>query len=323
MNRELVVRFVVSLFFAVVIGVASGYQILGVSRDYDNYFQFFNLVRAAPSYWGIQYRFEPAFTMFVYGLVNLNFTNWVVYSVIAGTIVFVKFFSIEFVERYWFAVLVFAFYLVSRYVLLFEMTVLRAACALALAFIVFYRKEKSGIQIRDLIVLSCAVLFHYSAVIFLFIYIIPPVSRLRIVIVSVAVFVLIVLGKHIALSYLPDYLSVFTTYEEFGKATIFPIPLMVDMAFFAFAIYHFDKADLAMRYAIFGMAMCFAFHFSLIDYSLLAARFRELLSVFFLIYLVRVVYSEDRQMIGCAMAYALFSGAMYFFVEFYYEPLLS
>ncbi len=323
MSREIAIRFLVSLFFAIVIGLAAGYQVLAVSRDYDNYSQFFNLVRSAPSYWGIQYRFEPGFTMVVYWLVNLNFTNWIVYSVIAGSIVFVKYFSLEFVERYWHAVLVFTFYFLARYVLLFEMTVLRAACALALAFVVFYRKTESGIQIKDLIVLALAVLFHYSAVIFIFIYLIPPVTRLRIIIVSMAVFLVIILCKHIALGYLPDYLSVFTTYEEFGKATTFPIPLVVDMVFFLFAVHYFDEADLTMRYAIFGMAMCFAFHFSLLDYSLLAARFRELLSIFFLIYLVRAVFSDNERVISGSMAYALLSGALYFFVEFYYEPLLT
>jgi hypothetical protein len=255
--------------------------------------------------------------------VNLNFTNPKVYAIIVGVIVFVKYCSFEFVERYWFAVLVFTFYFLSRYVLLFEMTVLRAACAFALAFFVFYRKTESGIQLWELAVLALAVLFHYSAVVFIFIYLIPPVNRLRIVIIPVVVFIVIVLGKHIALAYLPEYISVFTTYEDFGKATVFPIPLVVDMAFFIFTLYYFDEADLAMRYAIFGMAMCFAFHFSLVDYSLLASRFRELLSVFFLIYLVRVVSSDNERLVGCSMAYALLTGALNFYVEFYYDPLLS
>jgi len=324
MRSGIAIRLLLSIIFSIAIGFSAGHQILGVSRDYDNYLLFFDLVRSASDYFDIQYRFEPGFTVIVYWLANTGIDNYLIYSIIAASIVFVKYIAIDadYIEAYVVTVFIFTFYFLSRYVVLFEMTVLRGACAFSLAFLVFLRRG-AGFRWRELLLLVLAVAFHYSAFVLIFIYLIRPTNRFLVVLVPVGVFVAIVLTKNFAISYLPNVLPVFATYEEFGRASLLPIPLVFDLAFFALAVYYFDDADLVMRYAVLGMGLGFAFHFALIDYSILAARFRELLSVFSLIYVVRAVSHGSERVVRYSIVYALLAGMINFYVVFFYDPLLS
>lgn len=323
MNQGLVLRLWYSLLFAVVIGIASGYHVLGVSRDYENYFEFFDLVRNSIDYWSINYRFEPGFAALVFGLTHVGLNNYLVYSVIISLIVFIKYFSIDFSESYWLALIVFTIYSASRYIVLFEMTVLRAACAFSLAFFVFFRKTTNSIRIRELLILGVSALFHYSAVVFFIVYFSNPMSRLRVALVALITFLAIYFTKNLALMYLPEYVSVFATYQDLGKATILPIPFAIDIAFLVFILFMFEASDSAMRYAAMGIALSIAFHFSLVDYSVFASRFRELLSVFILIYVVRTVYCDDIRVRSVSVLYVLLTGFIHLYGYFVYDPLLS
>lgn len=322
MNPGFMIRLLCSLLFALIIGLMSGYQMLGVSRDFENYFEFFDIVRESVDYWNVNYRFEPGFTVFIYALARAGLDNFLIYSVVAGLIVFIKYFAIDFSDKYWHALLIFTFYLISRYIVLFEMTVLRAACAFSLAFYVFFRKSNNSIKLMDLVILGIAVLFHYSAIAFFLIYFSNPVSRKKIVFFSLAIFLTVYFSKNIVLTYLPDYMIVFSTYEDLGKATFLPIPFIIDIIFLTFIFFKFKVIDPAMRYAAMGMAISIALHFSLIDYSIFAARFRELLSVFILIYVVRAVYSIDKGVREVSALYVFLTGLMYLYGYFVYDPLL-
>jgi hypothetical protein len=61
----------------------------------------------------------------------------------------------------------------------------------------------------------------------------------------------------------------------------------------------------------------------MLGYPIIAGRFRELLSKFIMIYVVRATLSEDRTLKMLAVSFALFSGALLFYVMLSYEPLLS
>lgn len=322
MNLGFMVRLLCSLLFAIAIGVMSGYQLIGLSRDFENYFEFFEIVRESVNYWDINYRFEPGFTALIYGLTRAGFDNYLIYSIVAGLVIFVKYFSIEFSDKYWAVLSIFTFYLVCRYIVLFEMTVLRAACAFALAFYVFYRKSNDSINWVNFFILCAAIAFHYSAIVFVLIYFLRPVNLRRIILVAVGVFFVVYFAKKIAFIYFPEYISFFSNYEDFGKATFLPVPFAIDILFLIFVALKFEAADVSMRYAVMGMALSVAFHFSLIDYVIFASRFRELLSVFFLIYVVRAVYCDDDNVRYVSVIYVLLSGLMHLYVYFIHDPLL-
>lgn len=314
-------RWLLILMTSLILGLASGHQILGVSRDYQNYFSFFDLVRKSKSYLDIDYRFEPGFTTLIYWLAN--FSNSTIYSIIAGCAILIKYSSIRCHEKYWAAIFVFSFYFCARYIILFEMTVLRAACAFSLAFFVFIRKKTTSFKTSEVLILVLAVLFHYSAIVFFLIYFIKPINKWRVIIVALFVFLFICAIKKMALIYLPEYLSVFSTYHKFNEATFLPIPLIFDILFLIFSLRQFKNANLTMRYAILGIAVGLAFHFSLLDYSLIGGRFLELLSVFILIYVVQASICSDDRIRRVSLVYVMLTGSIYIYLYNYYQPLLS
>jgi hypothetical protein len=316
MKRKVLAIRLSAFILAVIIGLASGYQIFGDSRDIGNYFIFFDEVRYAPSILSLQTRFEPGFSALVYSLIKVtNLDNQLIYALIVSFFVFIKYASIDYTKKYWTVFFVFTFYFVVRYVPLFEMTVLRASCALSIVFYVFMRKNDGELRIKEIIILFCAILFHYSAAIFLFIYFIKPTSRKKIIFVSVIAFLVIIFFKKIVLQILPNYIPVFNTYDSFNNATLVPIPYMLDIVFLIFMLVYFDAADLVMRYAILGVTIGVAFHFSLLEYSIFASRFRELLSIFLLIYAVRAMSCSDKKVKYGVILYVFFSGFLI------YDPL--
>lgn len=323
MKSDARLRWPIVFFLALVLGLTAGYQSLGVSRDYKNYFAFFDLVRNSENYWTIDYRFEPGFTALIYWLVNLKLNNAEIYSIIAGCAILIKYSSIEHGRRYWAAILVFTFYFFTRYLILFEMTVLRAACAFSLAFFVFIKRKTMSVSVGDIMILVLGTLFHYSAIVFVIIYLIRPTNKWRIIITASLTFLIIYILKRMALTYLPQHVSVFLTYSNFGEATLLPIPLIADMLFLLFALLKFENSDLPMRYAMLGMGIGLAFHFSLLDYSMIGGRFNELLSVFFLVYVVRASICEYSSIRHTSLLYSFGTGLGYFYLYKYYEPLLS
>ncbi|WP_084545493.1 EpsG family protein [Cupriavidus malaysiensis] len=317
-----------TIFWAVSIAtllrVLSGYQAFGESRDYDNYLQFFDAVRVSANFNDISYRFEPGFSAVVYALVKIGLNNPVVYAVIAGVAVFVKCCAVPHSRRYVFVFAVFVFYLLTRYLALFEMTVLRANCAFALAFLVFVRRETPEYRVKDLVLLLGGVLFHYSAIVFLFIYSIKRVTRLRVVLIAVVAFLAIMVSKGVLLSYLQGYLNALSNYSDAGKtATTFPVLFMLDLLLLIFILLTWQACDLPMRYCALGIALSASFHFALLDNSVFAGRFRELLSVFVLIYVLRAFSCRSPLVKSISSMFVLATGVLHVYVTYFYDPLLT
>ena len=164
--------------------------------------------------------------------------------------------------------------------------------------------------------------FHYSAIIFIPVYLFRSPSRLSVVFAGLACFVAILSARNIALAVLPSYVPVFATYHDFTKATILPKPFAVDILFILFALFMWKNSDSLMRTCVLGMLISVSFHFSLLDYSILASRFRELLSVFFLLYIVRSVSFSNNEIKYITISYAAVSAVLSLYATYIYDPLL-
>jgi len=313
----------ISLAFAVALALVAGYQVVGVSRDYTNYLDFFSNVIASIGDFDLAYRFEPGFSLSVYLLALAGLSPQLIYCSIVFVIVLMKYLSLSERENYWVALLIFSFYFLARYFVLFEMTVLRAACAFAFAFFVFFRKSDYKIRATEVLVLLLAITFHYSAAIFLLIYFAGNLSRRRVLFISCSVFLIVLSFKSTVVSILPQYLNVFGTYEEFGPATLLPVPYLIDLIYLGFIILYWNKNDVAMKYCALGLSIGAALHFSLLDYSLLAGRFRELTSVFVLIYVVKASTSGSTKVRYFSWLYVFSTGILNMYATFVHDPLLS
>lgn len=312
-----------ALLLAIFLGYLAGFQIPGQSRDYANYLIYFDFANESSWPEVLAYRFEPGFATLTYLLVALQLSGAAVYSLIAGGSIFVKLMALRTATHFWLSLAVLTLYYVARYFTLFEMTVLRAGVALSIAFYVFYSRIAHEYRAKHLLLLIVAVSMHYSAIAFFPIYLIRPSTRAAVIAIGTASFITILIVKNVALSILPNYVPVFATYHEFSKATLLPIPFVVDIAFLFFVLLNWRGNDALMKTCALGMAIGIAFHFSLLDYSMLAGRFREILSVFYLLYVVRAVGYARNEMKYAAVAYAAVSAILHLYAAYVHDPLLT
>lgn len=312
-----------ALITAVFLGYVSGHQLLGTSRDYENYIIFFDWLKSTPANEIFSYRFEPGFILLAAGLATLQITSTAIYTCIASITIFLKYIALQSTRNFWPVFAALTLYYAARYFTLFEMTVLRATIALSLAFLAFYTRTGHEYRTKDLLLLLAAVSIHYSAIVFIPIYLIRPLNRTTIIALGAASFITIFATKNIALALLPDYVPVFGTYQELTKATLLPIPFAVDIVFFCFVLLNWRKNDALMKTCALGMAIGIAFHFSLLEYSLLAGRFREILSLFYLLFVVRAVGCARSEMKYATVAYAAVSAALHLYAGYVHDPLLT
>jgi hypothetical protein len=323
MNKSFVRSLVTSAAVAFGCAIVVGYQMLGTSRDFENYIFFFNYLIENGGELDLAYRFEPGFSLLAYSFALAISSPELIYALIVWIIVFLKYLSIPSIGNYWLALFVFSFYLFSRYFVLFEMTVLRAACAFSLAFFVFSRRETEKTEIRAVLMLLLSVAFHYSAVIFLPIYFSRNLTRSRVVLLALVSFGVIALSRAYFFSVLPEFFGVFETYEGVGRATLLPMPYAIDLGYLFLMLWFWRQSDVAMKYCALGVAIGAAFHFALVDHSLLASRFRELLSMFLLVHVLRASISTSPALRYTSLAYALITGFVNMYVAFIHDPLLS
>lgn len=312
-----------ALLIAVALGYVSGHQLLGTSRDYENYIIFFDWLKSIPANEAFSYRFEPGFILLAAGFATLQISSAAIYGCIASITIFLKYIALQSTRNFWPVFAALTLYYAARYFTLFEMTVLRATVALSLAFLAFYARTAHEYRTKDLLLLLAAVSMHYSAIVFIPIYLIRPVNRATVIALGATSFVIILATKNIALAILPDYVPVFGTYQELTKATLLPIPFAVDIAFFCFILFNWRRNDALMKTCALGMAIGIAFHFSLLEYSLLASRFREILSVFYLLYVVRAVGYARNEVKYATIAYAAVSATLHLYAGYVHDPLLT
>lgn len=316
------IAFLVTL--AVFLGIIAGHQYLGESRDYRYYLWFFRLARASDSVADIDSRFEVGFRFLIYCLGLLGLGNVLIYTVICSFCVLLKGFAFRAAEVTWCAASVFLYFYLTRYFILFEMTVLRASIAFSIAFFVYFRKRDTKFHWHEFLLLAAAVGFHYSAIVFLVVYFMGRLNARGVVAFGVLVFLLGFFGKIVVFTWLRSVLPVLQSYPAWKiPSTIVPIPFMFDIAMVIVALYFWKRSDVPMKYSIIGIVLSVAIHFSMVGYPTIAGRFRELLSMFILVYIVRATLSEDRTLRLLAISFALFSGALLFYGMLFYEPLLT
>ena len=307
---------------AVVFGITSGFQIIGISRDYANYQIYFDFARNSPLHEVLSYRFEPGFAVLVCFLTALPLCGGAVYSAIAGASIFIKYAALKSTKNFWTVSIVFTLYYATRYFTLFEMTVLRSAVALSIVFFVFYSRTEYEYRAKHICLLLVAASMHFSAIIFIPIYLVRPLSRITVATTGAAFFVAILAAKNLAIDVLPNYIPVFATYTDFTEATLLPIPFTLDIVFLVFVLLNWDKNDFLMKSCALGMAISVAVHFSSLEFSMLASRFRELLSVFYLLYVVRAVGCTRGEMKYITVAYGVVSASLYLYANYIHDPLL-
>ncbi len=157
----------------------AGTQFLGLSKDYDQYLIFFNDVRSTKSFFEIATRFEPAFVFLTFALTRFVSSNSWVYGVPVFLALFIKTKGLFCLNKSSTAFYFFLVLYLARYFSLYELTQLRAALAVSIAFYVFVKRVNDKYIFSDIALLALAVCFHYSAILFFIFYFLRKISRIH------------------------------------------------------------------------------------------------------------------------------------------------
>lgn len=323
MNVYRLRTFVLAAAMALILGYVAAHQLLGISRDYSGYIDFFDWLDRVPLWHALIHRFEDGFTLVAVGAKRLQLDSIHVYALIAGIAIFVKYFALQTRAYFWLIFSTFTFYYLLRYYTLFEMTVLRATVAVSIAFYVFYTRDRYEIRLKHIAMLAVASTMHASAFIFLPVYLIKPAGRVVVVGVAIALFFSVLLVKHVVFDLAANYFPILNVYREVGSASFLPIPYMVDIAFFVFIMVNWQRNDCLMKTCALGMAVGMAIHFSTLEYAIIAARFRELLSIFYVLYVVRAVNYPRTFLKYGSILFVLLTATLHVYVMYVHDPLLT
>ena len=304
----------------------AGTQFFGISKDYDQYLNFFDSVRSSNSYFKITTRFEPAFTFLSYVLTRSFVSNSWIYGFFVFLALVLKAAGLIGKQndlKYF--VIFFVFYLV-RYFPLYELTQLRVAVSLSIVFFVYLQKTNDQRDWRDIGLLILAVLFHYSSAVIFLIYFVRKINRLHVVFAFFAVLAAGVALKQTVLAILPSFFIVFRVYNEVGfgevKASLISSTIAIDLFLIIIAFIFWEKNNHTMKVSILFLAIGLAIYWGFMDLPLIAHRFKELTSVFALVYVMHSFKSGYRSMHQFSYAMFIINISTHTYLNYVRNPLI-
>jgi hypothetical protein len=289
-KRKALSRIICLLAFFVVL-----YQVFGESKDFKNYEIFFENARFS----GIEYlftqRFEPLFSFLGWGISSLLQNNFVVYGVLVFFSLWIKSIAlIPFIPS-WRILLLIAVFYGTRFFPLHELTQIRAALSssfllLAMKYSLTRHKKKS------IFFSAISMGFHMSSSIAIpFVFLKKTPRRSYIFLISLGILATSLFLKDFLIEVLSAHLKVIAMYASQGSTgfgeRINPVnsAILLDMAMIAITFLFWNKSTLVMRRMVFlqviGLMVFWSFH----NYAVLAHRWRELISVFWVFFFARAL----------------------------------
>ena len=324
MNRHVLWGVFVTIPLLLILSWLAGSQYLGISRDYETYELFFEIVRSSLLFEDITTRFETAFTYLSYVFTRFQLSNAWIYGLFAFYALLIKASGLIGKNISLKIILILFVFYSSRYFPLYEYTQIRAAIAISIAFYVFVQKEDVQYDCYHIALLFLATLFHNSAFLFFAIYFVRRVSRFRIFVAFISIILLVKLFMQPILKILSDFQS-FQMYDNssFGdkKASFLPSAMALDMFVVAIALFLWRKNSYSMKFSVFALTIGFAIYWAFIDFPVIAHRYRELTSIFALIYVIHALQSGNAVVRYFSYAIITVSVPYYIYLYFVYDPI--
>lgn len=298
-------------------------QVFGVSRDYENYEEFFNLVRIGGYAAISESRFEPGFSILGLFFIGIFNTNLSVYGSFVLISMLMKGSVIGFYSSSQKIFIIVALFYGIRYFPLHELTQLRLSIGMGLILfgsVLLW----SGRVFLGCIVCSLALLFHASTAAIIPILLISQSNRWRVILFALIIFAFSFYSVSFFYEYLSGFIEILSDYEENkDQFEISPNPIAVyilmDLAMIIWSLFYWGRLSEIMRRIVFVELVGFSIFYGVIDFSVVAIRVRELYSVFWIIYAI-----EGLKKRATAMPVFLFIIAnilFYFYLFFLYEEI--
>lgn len=298
--------------------VIAANELLGVSNDRSQYDLFFSGLRNGERYYYGDTRFEAGFTYVATLLVNIGASNDVIYGVFVFIAFFPKLFIISLRSRriaISAAVMVFYF---TRFFPMFELTILRSACAAGMLVLAFHFVEERQI-VKGLIFSALAIFFHNSALIVAPLLFMPVIKLRYIILLCIMLFALLTVYIDELLSHLIGSVESISYYQhgaQFLSANLLAPSMSLDIALLPIVIIFLYKHTFAMLRALYMQMFATAFALGAIKYSVFAFRLRDTIAIFLIFYLVDALHDDDLRY--PAMALIALNSVIFTYAYFFY-----
>jgi hypothetical protein len=268
--------------------ILSLFQFFGISPDYNNYENFFILVRDKGFNIFNATRFEPGFVVLSILIGKISSSSILLYSYIVVIALAVKGYVIKAYTTKWHVIVIVVLFYLARYFSLHEITQLRAACATSLVLLSTVLIWKGRLY-SGWLIFALSVLFHFSSLVLIPAILLKSTSRLRAVLVIVIVFIFTILFVDLLTSYLATYINILNIYQnnQLGeKPNPFAIQLLIDLAIIAVSLIYWNKLTPLMRRVIFIEMFGLAIFYGAFEIVEIAHRVREFYSVFWIFFVI-------------------------------------
>jgi len=281
--------------FVIFIFVLIGFFFIEAGVDFDNYTQFFDLVRTYDIFEVFSNRVEPLFGILTFLLVQLFTSNFSIYFFFLVLSVSLKTYIISSSRQTGAIFVLFVGFYLFRYFPLYELTQIRVSLAIGLVMMAF---QLHGTRFKwILFLLAC--LTHYSVLVLLPLMSLVNAAQIcsskyitheRLIWLSILVsFTIIGLMSHTILQYITPYFITLQIYDvmSFGEDTVSPFnaAILLDIVGIISALALQRYMSASTRFWIFIQVLGVVSFYSLIEFPIMAFRIRELFCVFWIFYI--------------------------------------
>lgn len=278
------------LFFAV-----TGFFFIEAGVDYENYTQFFDLVRAYDLPDVVSDRIEPLFGIVIYYLVQIFTSNFSIYFFLLVLSIALKAVIFSSSRQTGALFILFVGFYLFRYFPLYELTQIRVSLAAGLVMLAF---QLHGSRVKWLLFLL-ACLTHYSVLVLLPLMFLVNAAQTSscnyikfekpIWLCLLAGFMTIGFMLQTLLQYITPYFTTLQIYDAagFGEETVSPFSatIMLDLLGILTALALQRHLSPTARFWIYIQVLGAFSFYALIDFPILAFRIRDLYSVFWIFYI--------------------------------------
>lgn len=271
------------IFLAFFVSLTS---LLGVSRDYLNYDNFFSETRNYGFEYLITHRFEPIFCFFSYFFVFMIDNNLLIYAFFVIVSLWLK--GIVLVKNnvsLCIMFLIIIFY-TARFFPLLEMTQIRAALSASFLLLAM-QYSMNAKKNMSLLMFTFAVGFHMSSIILLpFLLYIKTPKRFSILIISIMILFFGFFLKDLLIELLSEHIKIISIYARQGvagfggRANPINSAVILDVLTIITGLCLWKKSTIQMKHMLFLQIMGLMIFWSFYNYAVFAHRWRELVSVF-------------------------------------------
>jgi len=287
-ERKQVILF--SLVFTLITSIIAYSQIYGVSRDYIFYEEFFDSARVYLLDIIHMTRFEPAFVLTTLFFSVFFSSSIGIYTALVACSALMKGAVFFFHSEKWQIFLFVSIYYLLRYFPLHELTQIRASLSIGFLMIgsIFLWQ---GYLKSSLVMFVFSALFHMSALVAIPLLLLRPTRRWITILLVVLIFIFLKFGASLIVTrFLQDNVEVFSMYEKNGYEgygiTILNPTTLLDAALIIVGFLNWSKLTPMMRLIIFLQALGLDFYYALGNFGVMAHRLRELISVFWIFFII-------------------------------------